>query len=541
MNRNEFLERIKTETFDVCIIGGGATGAGCALDAQSRGLKTILIEKEDFGAATSSKSTKLIHGGVRYLEQAIKKLSLGQFKMVHKALRERKTLLKIAPHITKPLQLITPCNTWLQGLYYFIGLKLYDWISGSTNIGSSRLIKRSKALMHIPTLKKKHLHSAVLYFDGQLDDQRFNLALIQTAVDKGAMCINHCSADAFVKDENKKLRALKVTDHLTGNEYTVQAKIFINAAGPFADAIRGMANENVSPRIRVSKGVHILLPKQMMPSSSALLIPKTKDGRLVFVIPYQHHLLAGTTDDETQLTEKEFGPNAAEIKYLLDYANEYLDAKASPNDVLAGFGGLRPLITAAGNTKDLVRDHEVEIDNVSGLISILGGKWTTYRLMAKDTIDSAEKALGKKVICTTENIMLAGSEKFDLTDTSALLQKTSWDNEIINHLISKFGDRSVLLAESLKHHPEWTARLLPNMPYTLAELYYVMEYEMACTVKDVLSRRWGTQLSNWQQTIELIPVVGKIMTECFNWNESEQKLYIDDYKKEVEAMMNSIT
>ncbi len=540
MNRNEFLERIKTETFDVCIIGGGATGAGCALDAQSRGLKTILIEKEDFGAATSSKSTKLIHGGVRYLEQAIKKLSWGQFKMVHKALKERRTLLKIATHITKPLQLITPCNTWLQGLYYFIGLKLYDWISGRTNIGSSRLMKRSEALKHIPTLKKKHLYNAVLYFDGQLDDQRFNLALIQTAASKGALCINHCSANAFVKDENKKLKALKVTDTLTGNQYTVYSKVFINATGPFADAVRKMANENVSPRIRVSKGVHILLPMQMMPTSSALLIPKTKDGRLVFVIPYQQHLLAGTTDDETELTEKEFGPNAAEVKYLLDYVNEYLDIKASPSDVLAGFGGLRPLITAAGSTKDLVRDHEVETDNESGLISILGGKWTTYRLMAKDTIDAAEKVLGKKSICTAENIILAGSEKFDLSNIIALLQKTSWDNEIINHLISKYGDHSTLLAESLKHNPEWTARLLPNMPYTPAELYYVMKYEMACTVKDVLSCRWGVQLSNWQQTLELVPVVGKIMAEHFNWSEKERESYIDAYQKEVEAMMSSI-
>ncbi len=540
MNRNEFLERIKTETFDVCIIGGGATGAGCALDAQSRGLKTILIEKEDFGAATSSKSTKLIHGGVRYLEQAIKNLSWGQFKMVRKALNERKTLLKIAPHITRTLQLITPCTTWLQGFYYFIGLKLYDWISGGTNIGNSRLLKRSEALKHIPTLKKEHLHSAVLYFDGQMDDQRFNLALIQTAVSKGALCINHCVAKVFIRDNDDNLAGLKVTDQLSGTAYVVNAKTFVNATGAFADGVRKMANENLISRIRVSKGVHILLPGQMMPSFSALLIPKTKDGRLVFAIPYQQHLLVGTTDDETQLTEKEFGPNADEIKYLLDYVNEYLNVKASPNDVLAGFGGLRPLITAAGSTKDLVRDHEVETDDASGLISILGGKWTTYRLMAKDTIDTVEKALSKKTICTTENIILAGSETSDLTNTIALLRKSSWDEEIINHLISKYGDRSASLTEILKDHPEWKERLLPNMPYTLAELYYVMQHEMACTVKDVLSRRWGIQLSNWQQTIELIPVVGKIMTTHLNWNEVQQQLYIDDYKKEVETIMKSI-
>ena len=539
MNRTAALQQLQTSAqFDLCIIGGGATGAGCALDAAARGYKVLLIEKEDFGAATSSKSTKLIHGGVRYLEQAVKKLSPGQFKMVHKALKERRTLLTIAPHITRPLQLITPCRTWVEGIYYFIGLKLYDWISGRTNIGSSELLSQQKALERIPTLNKKHLYSAVLYYDGQLDDQRFNLALIQTATKLGAICINHCSAEVFEKDASGKLKSLQLTDALSGKSHTISAKVFINATGPYADAIRLKANAALPYRIRVSRGVHILLPKQMMPSSQALLIPQTKDGRLIFAIPYQKHLLVGTTDDDAQLTPNDFGPNEKEVKYLLEYVNDYLDVHATSKDVLSGFGGLRPLIVAPmGQTKDLVRDHEVEVDPTSNLISILGGKWTTYRLMAKDTIDAAELFLGKKTACPTAIIALFGSENYNHTTAITLQQNTGWDHEVVKHLDSKYGDQSLVIGNSLQAHPEWKDRLLPGMPYTYAELHYVLQHEMACTVKDVVCRRWGTQLANWQQTLELIPVVGIIMQQIFNWNSEVCKIHIDDYKKEIMAMM----
>lgn len=539
MNRQQFLQQAASETFDVCIIGGGATGAGCALDAQSRGLKTILVEAEDFGGATSSKSTKLIHGGVRYLEQAVKKLSIGQFKMVRKALKERKTLLQIAPFITRPLQLITPCRTWVEGLYYFIGLKMYDWISGRTNIGGSRFLKRKDAISRIPTLNKKELYCAVLYYDGQLDDQRFNLALIQTAASLGAVCINHCQVDSFAKNDAEKLQTVTVTDRITGETHTIKAKIFINATGPFSDAVRLMANPNLGLRIRVSKGVHILLPMRMMPSKSALLIPQTRDGRLIFVIPYQGNLLVGTTDDETPLTAQEFGPNAAEVQYLLDYVNQYLDANAQPSDVLAGFGGLRPLIIAeSGNTKDLVRDHEVEIDKITGLISILGGKWTTYRLMAKDTVDAAQAVLGEQSVCTTDNIQLVGSKNFASLSAEKLQKETGWDINIIQHLLGKYGNNTLLIAQSLAANSSWKERLFPNMPYTLAELYYVLQNEMACTVKDVLCRRWGVQLADWQKTKLLIPVVGQIMADFFYWDEGQKRLYIDEYENELARMIN---
>ncbi len=535
--RQQIISKASETLFDICIIGGGATGAGCALDAAARGYKVLLIEKKDFGAATSGKSTKLIHGGVRYLEQAVKKLSIGQFKMVRKALKERSTLLKIAPHITRPLQLITPCRTWIEGAYYFIGLKLYDWISGRTHIGGSELLRSKKALERIPTLQKENLYSAVLYYDGQLDDLRFNLALIQTAQQYGALCLNHCEALQFEKNETGKLKSLRVKDLLHGEIYTINATVFVNATGPFADAIRMKANATLQPRIRVSRGVHILLPRQMMSGHSALLIPQTKDGRVIFAIPYQKHLLVGTTDDEAMQSEKEYGPSHHDVKYLLEYMNSYLDIHASPTDVMAGFGGLRPLVMAdSGNTKDLIRDHEVETDAVSGLISILGGKWTTYRLMAKDTIDEAEKQLNKQADCTTQNIVLVGSQQFSPSTAISLQQQTGWDHEVVKHLVSKYGDRSLEIGKRALDNPELSKRLLPGMPYTFAELDYVMDNEMAYTLKDVLARRWGVQLADWKQTRQLIPVVAAFMAKKMAWAYEACAGYVSDYEDELDKL-----
>ncbi len=539
--RADSFSGLQDQLFDICIIGGGATGAGCALDAASRGYKVLLVERDDFGGATSSKSTKLIHGGVRYLEQAVKKLSLEQYRMVKKALQERSTLLKIAPHITKPLQLITPCRTWIEGAYYYIGLKMYDWISGRTNLGGSELLGKKKAVERIPTLRQNHLFNAVLYYDGQLDDLRFNLALIQTAIQKGAICLNHTSLKTFTHDDQGKIKEFSIIDELSGKHYKARARVIVNATGPFADRIRLMANPVLKPRMRVSKGVHILLPKSMMSSNSALLIPQTRDGRVLFAIPYQKHLLVGTTDDETELTEEDFGPTSEEVNYLLEYINEYLDVKATPADVGAGFGGLRPLVMKGdGNTKDLVRDHEVEYDALSGLISILGGKWTTYRLMAKDTIDAAEEQLGTNKACITQNIPLVGSQHFTRNTAIELQKESGWDHEVVKHLISKYGDLSHKIALLIQEQPALRERILSGMPYTWAELHYVVNEEMAYTVKDILCRRWGTQLADWIQTLSLIDPVGVFLSEKYQWSEADKDTYIEGYRNELLRMKETM-
>jgi glycerol-3-phosphate dehydrogenase len=543
LNRQQNITALQTETFDLCIIGGGATGAGCALDAALRGLKVVLIEKEDFAAATSSKSTKLIHGGVRYLEQAVKKLSWAQFVMVKKALKERRTLLKIAPHLTHPLPLLTPCFTLLEGWYYAIGLKIYDWISGTKNIGNSKWLSKPLALKRIPTLKKNKLASAVLYWDGQLDDLRFAMALVQTAAANGAVVINHITATDFIKDDKGKLTALQVTDRLLGEQHTIKAKQFINATGPFADSIRQMANSDTQKRIRVSRGIHITLPKDVMPGSTAMLIPKTDDGRLIFAIPYQNELLVGTTDDECELIEAEFGPTKNEIAYLLSYINRYLDVNISPQDVRSGFGGLRPLLQAAegAKTKELVRDHEVETDDKSGLISILGGKWTTYRLMAKDTIDAVEEMLNGKVsVCKTdETILHGGNPHMPYHYLEIIERETSWDEDIILHLLHKYGSESLQITIIAEADITLKNRLLENAPYTFAEVQYLIANEMACTVKDIVARRWGVALTDWNKTLLLIPIVGQLMATHFNWTDAENHLHIEQYQQEVEAIMRT--
>lgn len=538
--RNQLREQIQQTLFDICIIGGGATGAGCALDAASRGFKVLLIEKEDFGAATSGKSTKLIHGGVRYLEQAVKKFSIGQFRMVRKALQERTTLLRIAPHITRKLPLVTPCRSWLESLYYFIGLWIYDRLSGASKMGNSRWLSKKQAAGIIPTLQKQQLSSAVLYYDGQLDDLRFNWALVETAIVHGSVALNHASVSAFSKDNNGKLNGATISDHLSGESFPINARCFINATGPFADSLRLLANANAQPRIRVSSGVHVLLPKKMMPSDAAMLIPKTADGRLIFAIPYHDEVLVGTTDEDAVLSDQEYGPTEAEVQYLLDYVNAYLDVKATKASVLAGFGGLRPLVKkAGGQTKDLVRDHEVEVDNTSGLISILGGKWTTYRLMAKDTVDAAADLLGSKAPFITHRITLQGAEQFYELNPAALSQQSGLAENIIHHLIRKYGDKTMLIAAIAAHDVSLRNHLLPSLPYTYAELQYVITHEMAFTVKDVIGRRWGVQLINWEDALTLIKPVGAFMKQHFHWNQSQEQHYIADYKNELLQLMQA--
>jgi glycerol-3-phosphate dehydrogenase len=542
VDRKIFLEKAAAIQFDLCIIGGGATGAGCALEAQSRGLQTLLIEQEDFASGTSSKSTKLIHGGVRYLEQAVKKLSYGQYKMVRKALHERKNLLESAPHVTRPLALLTPCRNWVSSIYYFIGLKLYDWISGSGNIGSSKLLSKNQSLKLIPTLQRQSLYNSVMYFDGQMDDQRLNLAIVQTAAEKGAICLNHLKAVAFTKNSDGKLVELKVEDRLTGHQFIVRAKQFVNACGPFADAVRHMANPGLKPRIRVSKGTHLLLPKAMMPSLTGLLIPETRDGRVIFVLPYGNYLLAGTTDDEVPLTATDFGPGKADVDYILSYVNEYLGIEAKPEHVLAGFGGLRPLVAADENsTKDLVRDHFVEIDDVSGLISILGGKWTTYRLMAKDTINAAAANIGRVQAKDAVKLKLVGSQHFSKNTGAEVMAKSGCEWDIASHLVSKYGDRALIIAELLKDNKLNSSRLAEGLPFTSAELRYVIENEMACTIKDVLNRRWGVEITNWKNTLVLIEPVADFMAAYFGWTDDDKAENISTYQAEVLGLMDAAT
>ena len=516
--RYQHLQAIDTQEFDLCIIGGGATGTGCALDATLRGLKVCLIEKHDFAAQTSSKSTKMAHGGVRYLEQAFKTLDWEQFKMVKKALSERTTLLHIAPHLTRPLALLTPTFSWIENMYYAIGLKLYDLISGSHNIGSGRRLSKKQALEEIPELNHKKLHSAVLYYDGQIDDARFCMALAKTAVEKGAVALNHTEGLKFEYSRTGKLRSLLVKDLLTGENHTVKAKIFINATGPFADHIRTMANPKLSPRMRVSRGSHVMLPKDVIKGNTAILVPKTDDGRVVFIIPYQNQLLVGTTDIEDELSENPY-PTQDEKLYLLEYVNRYLEKPVTIDQVKSGFCGLRPLLQARlhtamdTDTKSIVRDHEVEIDNRSKLVSIMGGKWTTYRLMAKDTIDDIYRELWdiKLVPCTTETQLLCGAENYRFEDWETIATTHQIDADIAQHLQKKYGSRTEKVLQIADSQAFLKERVIADYPFIKAEVLYNMQEELACTPDDIITRRLGLAFLDEKAAKIAEPIVEELM------------------------------
>jgi glycerol-3-phosphate dehydrogenase len=540
MNRLKNLNRLETENFDVCIIGGGATGVGCALDAALRGLKVILIEKDDFGGATSSRSTKLFHGGVRYLEQAVKRLDIEQFRMVNKALHERRTLIKNAPHLAQPLALMTPCYSWYEGLYYNIGLKIYDFLAGKTNLAPSEWLSKEESLKRITQLKPDRLRSSVLYYDGQFDDARYTLALAKTASEKEAVLLNHVEALEFSKNTEGVLESLKVRDILKNQEMTIRAKVFINATGPFSDAIRLMANPKAGKRMRVSKGVHLVLPRDLMGGDTAILIPKTEDGRVIFMIPWQRRILVGTTDEECALTEKDIPLENDDVDYLLKYVNRYLSKTVTKDQIRSGFGGLRPLLQAdpTADSKSLVRDHEVEICKQSGLVSIMGGKWTTYRLMAKDTIDTIENILrGSISDCKTAEQLLIGAENWDHDSYKLMARRYAVPEYVTRRLNRRYGSEAHKVLALCWKDGTLRQAILPGSPMLKCEIVHACVEEMACTLRDVCARRIGLEFTDWELTLESLEPIALVMQEVLWFSSEERERMVAEYREEILGFM----
>jgi glycerol-3-phosphate dehydrogenase len=535
VNRSENIQRLQNEEFDLCVIGGGASGAGCALDAALRGLKVALVEKTDFAAETSSKSTKLVHGGVRYLEQAFKNFDFAQLRQVRHGLNERHIVLQNAPHLAQPLALVTPVFSWWEKLYFSIGLTFYDWFaSGKDNLPKSRRLSKAATLRRMPGLTRK-IHSAVLYYDGQLDDARYCLALAQTAAEAGAIVVNHSEVIDFQKNEDGKLVAALIRDNIHHSSFIVRAKLFLNCTGPFSDQIRLLANPELSPRIRPSKGVHVVLPHSTLGSDDALLIPKTKDGRVVFAIPFEGELLLGTTDDDYSDLAKEPVLEAEESDFLLETLQPFLKEKIDKEQVKSGFGGLRPLITATNRqTKSLVRDHEVEHDPASNLLSLLGGKWTTYRLMAKDAVDAACDLLGVSAECRTETRRLFGAEGWDSDFWKKIQADYGLEADISQHLAQKYGTQARRVTEIAKQSRALSERLLPGFPYLKAEVVYAVREEMACTARDFLARRIRLEITDWQAAAKAAPIVANLMGTALGWTEKQCEAEGAAYQKLVE-------
>jgi glycerol-3-phosphate dehydrogenase len=540
-SRSSARQEIRQGSFDVCIIGGGATGLGCALDAQLRGLSTVLVDAADFVSHTSTASTKLVHGGVRYLQQAVADFDYGQYTMVRKALHERIHMLRAAPFLAHPLELLVPCFNWWEIVYFTIGMKTYDWIAGQASLFPSRALSKAESLRRMPSLRSDRLVGTVSYADGQFDDARFGIALAQSFAQQGGQILNYAAVTGFAKNAQGKLSSAEVEDQRTGERFTIQAKVFVNCTGPFADHVRVMANPVIPERLRLSKGVHLLLPLEAIQSESALLIPKTEDGRVIFAIPWLGRLLVGTTDDEAKLTD-EMVVTPDEIRFLLKYVNQYLNVNLTPKDVLSAYAGVRPLVKSrdAVNTKKLIRDHEVEVDDVSGLISVLGGKWTTYRAMAEDGINHAQQALtGQAGTCKTLDFPLTGSSGYTPEYWMQLAENYRLSPETARHLVEKFGTDSPKVLDLAKQDPQLLQPFSEGGIPIRAEAVYAIREEMAQTIEDVLLRRIGVQFHSWKEAAEAAPVVGQIMAREFAWNDAQTREAIDAYLGSIRHLLQS--
>jgi glycerol-3-phosphate dehydrogenase len=538
-SHQEAENRIAGKDFDVCIIGGGATGTGCALDSQLRGLSTVLIEGNDFASGTSSTSTKLIHGGVRYLEQAVKEFDVAEYRVVRRALHERIRMLHNGPYLSRPLEFIVPCFDWLTTGYIGIGLKMYDWIAGESRLFRSRYLGKQTTAKHLPNLKTGDLVGSLVYADGQFDDSRYNLALAKSMVEAGGEALNHARIVSFERDTRGRLTAVEVENQLTGNRFTTQARAFVNATGPWADILRQMANPAARSRMRVSKGIHILLPLELYQSKDALLIPKTEDGRVLFAVPWFDRLLVGTTETECSIHD-EMIVTKEDVEYVLRHINQYLKTPIIPLHILSGTAGLRPLVSAGGAvaTSRLARDHEVELDSGSGLISIMGGKWTTYRAMAEDTINQVQRYLGQTETPgkTTEHL-LSGSEQYTGDYWKSLVEKYSVPETTAHHLALKFGTRATELMELTRTNPTLTQPIIAGLSPIRAEIVYAARKEMAMTVEDVLARRTGLQLLSWRAAREAAPVTAALLAKELGWDAELERNQVLNYQSKITRML----
>lgn len=402
MNRNQMIQRLETtQLWDVCIIGGGATGLGTAADAATRGLKTILFEQHDLAKGTSSRSTKLVHGGVRYLQQ-------GNIKLVMEALKERGLLLKNAPHLVHNQKFVVPNYKWWEKPFYGIGLKIYDRMAGNLGLGPSELLSKEETLQLAPTLDPKGLRGGVMYHDGQFDDARLAVNIAQTAAQYNGVVLNYFPVKGFLKVKNK-ICGVQVKDVFSGKEYEVKSKVIVNATGIFTDAVLNLDDAKHKNILSLSQGIHLVVDKEFLPGDTAIMIPRTDDGRVLFAVPWHDKIVLGTTDTPVAKASLEPVPRQEEIKFILKHIARYLSKDPQLNDVKSMFAGLRPLVKGRGkSTSALSRDHLIILAD-SGLITIAGGKWTTYRRMAEDVMDIAVKKnnLSAKP-CITKDLKIYG-------------------------------------------------------------------------------------------------------------------------------------
>lgn len=513
-SRKKDLERLKAEAFDLLIVGGGASGAGVALDAASRGLSVALIEQEDFSSGTSCRSTKLIHGGVRYLELAIKNFDWGQLSLVREALKERETLFRIAPHLVQSLPLIVPLYSYWEAFYYTLGLKLYDVFAGKTSFGKSHWVSKGFVLEQLPFLKKEGLLGGIRYYDGQMDDARLNLQLLISAAEKGACVCNYVRFSSFRKKGGAIVGA-QVEDVLTKESFVISAQKVVNATGALVDEIRKKDNPREKDWMRPSYGAHLLLDASFCPSQTGCLFPKTEDGRVLFLLPWKEGSLLGTTDRLCSTTASLKCPKD-QVDYLLSHLNKNLCKTVTSSDILSSWGGVRPLMggRAFVGTASLSRGYHFE-ESPSGLLTLAGGKWTTYRKMAEDLVDFIFQKKNNRKQCQTHKILLAGGEDYCENYADFLEKKYGLGKDVCTHLAKTYGSRAPLVLEGVD--PSYKEHLVAGYPYLKAEVLYAVRYECAQTAADVLSRRLRLSFLNAKAAHDVVDTVIEMMAQEFLW------------------------
>lgn len=512
MNRKAALKKIKKEKeWDVVIIGGGASGLGCAVDSASRGYKTLLLEQADFAKGTSSRSTKLVHGGVRYLQQ-------GDISMVFEALHERGLMFKNAPHLVTNLSFIIPSYDFWGGPFYTVGLKVYDMMAGKLGLGPSKHLSLEETIEAIPTVEREGLRGGVIYQDGQFDDARMAVSLMQTAVDYGATVLNYCKVDSLMK-ENELVTGVAATDTENGDHYTIRSKVVINATGVFADEVIQMDEPGKPNMITPSQGIHLVLDKDFLPNKSAIMVPHTSDGRVMFAVPWHNHVVVGTTD--TLIENHSLEPVAleSEVDFVLATAGLYLTKQPTRADVLSVFAGLRPLAKPDGDkkeTKEISRGHKILI-SVSGLITIIGGKWTTYRKMAEDTIDKAAMLGGfPERACITHHMPIHGF-RMDLDPYNDPLAVYGIHKEDIINLGEEEENLAGFVSEKLGIRK--------------AQVAWAVRKEMARTVEDVLARRTRALFLDARESLKMASEVAAIMAKELKQDKSWEENQIAAYSK----------
>lgn len=513
MNRSEQLIKIQENpNWDVIIIGGGASGLGTAVDAASRGLKTILLEASDFAKGTSSRSTKLVHGGVRYLEQ-------GNIALVREALKERGLFCKNAQHLVKNQSFVIPNYNWWAGYFYTIGLKIYDLLAGSLSLGKSEYISKQKTIELLPTVEQKGLQSGVIYHDGAFDDARMAINLAQTAIENGACILNYMKVIALLKNDNNQVIGVVVENQESGEKHEVKGTAVINATGVFTNSIMKMNDKVYKKYLVPSQGIHLVFDKSFLPSNYALMIPKTTDGRVLFAVPWHDKVVVGTTDTLIKSHSLEPIATEEEIQFVLETAQNFLSKKPTRADVLSVFAGLRPLAAPeekGQSTKEVSRSHKIIVSE-TGLITITGGKWTTYRKMAKDAVDKVISVHNlPKSICKTEHLPIHGNKP-----------TTDLDRE--NHLYI-YGTDLEGIVKLQETENELKEKLHPDYDYTLAEVVWAIRYEMARTIDDILARRLRLLFLDARAAIASAEKVAHLLTKELGYDATWKENQIADFK-----------